>query len=319
MNVEKRATLLRTALLFLLGGAQSAAFGQQSVTIDQYPQHVTDVNALEAGAQVKLQAFATALVSAALANQSIEVTTIGHADFDAQGRAFEVAVSRERAVSADSAVESLFKRTASATLLPPDRIELVRFLTVGAGTLRPIRSNPSDEAQRRENRRVELVFNAVPAAKFDSRKGWQSCVRALAGDAVPPETASRMNCVCNQLLQTPPPDTKDYFYDARAAEQARAAAGDISQFTPGQLSDFYRSFMPSLGQRIAIPASSDLELASGLHALDIDIIRSIKELLKKSVEPNAGAFEHSVAIDIAHRLHDPHHTYSCYANVSLAE
>jgi hypothetical protein len=319
MPIQKRATLLRTALLFLLGSAQPSVFGQQTITIDNYPQHVTDVNALDAKARVKLQAFAVELVGAAVANQNVEVTTIGHADFDAQGRAFEVAISRDRAVSADSALETLFKQTASTMRLPPDRIELVRFLTAGAGTLRPIHGNPSGEPQRRENRRVELAFSVVPAAKFDSREGWQSCVRALAGDVVPPGPADRMRCVCNQLLQTPPPDTKDYFYDARAAQEARAAAGDISQFLPGQLSDFYRSFMPSMGQRIAIPASSDIELARGLQMLDTLIVRDIKELLKKSVEPDAGAFEHSLAIDIAHRLHDPTHTYSCYANASLAE
>ncbi len=319
MSIQKRAALLRLALLFLLGGAQAAALGQQTVTIANYPQYATDVNKLDAGAQVKLQAFAAALVGAARAGQNVEVTTIGHADFDAQGRGFEVAVSRNRAVSADNALEVLFKQTASLAMLPPDRIELVRFLTAGAGTLRPIVNNPSGEDQRRENRRVELVLNMAPAATSDSREALQRCVRVLADDAVPPEPARRMTCMCNQLLQTPPPDTKDYFYDARAAQERRAAAGDLSQFTPGQLSDFYRSFMPSLVQRISIPAAFDRELASGLHALDIDIVRGIKELLKKSVEPDAGAFEHSLAHDIAFRLHDSNHIYSCYADVSLKE
>lgn len=319
MSIQKRAALLRTALLFLLGSAQSSAFAQQTITIDNYPQHATDVNALDAKARVKLQAFAVELVGAASVNQNVEVTTIGHADFDAQGRAFEVAISRNRAVSADTALEVLFKQTASTLRLPPERIELVRFLTAGAGTLRPIHGNPSGEPQRRENRRVEMVFNVVPAPTFDSREGWQSCVRALAGDVVPPGPAGRMSCACNKLLQTPPPEMKDYFYDARAAQEARAAAPDVSQFTPGALSDFYRSFMPSMGQRIAIPASSDVELARGLQMLDTVIVRDIKELLKKSVEPGAGAFEHSLAIDITNRLADPNHIYSCYANVSLAE
>jgi hypothetical protein len=266
---------------------------------------------------VKLQAFAVELVGAAVANQNVEVTTIGHADFDAQGRGFEVAISRDRAVSADNALETLFKQTASTMQLPPDRIELVRFLTAGAGTLRPIHGNPSGEPQRRENRRVEIAFSPVPAAPANSRERFQSCVRALV-DVVPAGPAGRMSCVCDKLLQTP--TVKDYFYDSRAAEQARAAAGDVSGFTPGQLSDFYRSFMPAFGRRIAeIPASSDLDLAAGLAALDAGVCRGIKESLQKSVEPNAGAFEHSLAIDIAHRLHDPDHTYSCYANLPLAE
>jgi outer membrane protein OmpA-like peptidoglycan-associated protein len=322
MPIQKRATLLRAALLFLLGSAQSSAFGQQistTTTIDNYPQHATNVNALDAKARVKLQGFANELVGAAFANQNVEVTTIGHADFDAQGRAFEVAISRERAVSADTALELLFKQTASVMRLAPERIELVRFLTAAAGTLRPIHGNPSGEPQRRENRRVELAFSVVPAATFDSREGWQSCLRALGGDVVPPGPAGRMSCVCNKLMRAAPPDTKDYFYDARAAEEARAAAGDISQFLPGQLSEFYRSFMPSLGQRIAIPASSDIELARGLKMLDDVIVRDIKQLLKKSVEPGAGAFELGLASDIANRLHDPNHTYSCYADISLAE
>jgi hypothetical protein len=196
-------------------------------------------------------------------------------------------------------------------------MDLVRFLTVGAGTLRPIRSNPTGEPERRKNRRVEMVLNTAPLATANFRERWQACVRSLA--SVPSEAAPRVSCVCNKLLQSPPPDTKDYYYDARAAEQARAAAGDISQFTPGQLSDFYRSFMPSMGRQIAeIPATSDLDMAAALQAVDDGILRGIRASLRKSVEPNAGAFEHSLAIDVAHRLHDPSHTYSCYANVSLA-
>lgn len=312
--VQTRAKLLRTALLLLLASAQSIAFAQQSITIANYPQHVTELNALDAGVQAKLQAFAAELVVAASANQGAEVTTLGHADFDAQGRAFEVLVSRDRAANAESALESLFNRTADLALLPQERRGLVRFATVGVGTLRPIVTQPVSEAQRRENRRVEIVFNVVPAMAAIPRERFENCVGVLEG-AAPPERAHRMTCVCNKLLQSPPPVMKDYFYDSRAAQRARESAGDMSQFTPGQLTELYRGFMFSASRKIGdIPANSESDMVAGLGAVDEIISRSISVFLRQAAGPNVGAFDHSIAADIERRTRDPHHIYSCYAD-----
>jgi hypothetical protein len=122
-----------------------------------------------------------------------------------------------------------------------------------------------------------------------------------------------MTCVCNKLLQSP--GVKDYFYESRAAQQARAAAGDVSHYTPGQLSAFYFDFMSSTSEKIAeIPATSESDLVAGLGAIDQTIKRSISEFLRQAAGPAAGAFEHSVAADIERRTRDPHHIYSCYAD-----
>ena len=310
--VRIQAVLPRTVLLLLLGGVQSLAFAQASITIANYPRYATDLNALDAAAQAKLQAFATALVGAATTHQGVDVSTLGHADFDAQGRAFEVAVSRDRAANAESALESIFNRTADVALLTPERRALVRFATVGVGTLRPMVTQPVNETQRLENRRVEIVFSVAPAPSAIPRERFENCAAVLAG-AAPADRAHRMTCVCNQLLQSPA--VKDYFYESRAARQARASAGDLRQYTPGQLSEFYRGFMFSTSRRIAdIPASSESDLVAGLGAVDESITRSISEFLAQAAGREAGAYEHSVAADIERRTRDPHHIYSCYAD-----
>ena len=314
-RVQTKAMLLRTLLIWLLGGANSGAFAQQSITIADYPQHGTDINALDQSVQLELRAFSTALVGAVLAGQSVDVAAIGHADFDAQGRAFEVQVSRDRAAGAERTVEAFFDAAANLALLPGDKRRLVRFSTMGVGTQRPVFANPANEDERKANRRVELVFSTTPVPTPDPREKFQACVRALA-TAAPPGPVRRMSCACNKLLQSPPPYVKDYFYDFRAAQLARAGAGAMSQFTPAQMSAFYRGFMLFIRQQIAnIPSASDADLVKGLIQLDDSIGRNLTDFLQQA-QLNAGPFEHSVAVDITQRMQDPNHTYSCYAGYS---
>lgn len=314
-KINRETILLRTLLFLLLGGTNSGANAQQSITISDYPQHGTDVNALDPSEQMKLRAFATALAGAVLANQSVDVAVIGHADFDSQGTAFEVGVSSDRAAGAERTVEAFYDQAANLVLLPADKRRLVRFSTVGVGTQRPVFVNPANEEERKANRRVEIVFNVTPLPPPDPREKFQSCVRALA-TAGPPGPVRRMSCVCNKLLQPSPPYVKDYFYDFRAAQQARAGAGAMSQFSADQMSAFYRGFMLFIRQQIAnISDGSDVDLVTGLIQLDDSIGRNLTDFLQQA-QLNAGPFEHSVAVDITRRMQDPNSTYSCYAGYS---
>ena len=288
--------------------------GGTSVTIADYPRYGTNVAALDARVQADLRLFATGLVGAVLAGQSVDVTVVGHADFDAQGRAFEVGVSRERAAGAESALEMFFSQAADAAQLPPDKRKLVRFSAIGVGTQRPVFSQPANEEQRKANRRVDLVFTTTPVPPPDPLAKYRECVRVL-GSAGPPGPVRRMSCVCNKLLQ-PAPVAKDYFYDFQAARQARAGAGAMSQFTPDQMTAFYRTFMLFMRQSIAqISSASDTDLTNGLIQLDDSIGRNLTDFLAQA-EQGAGPFEHSVSVDIVKRMQDPNHTYSCYAGYS---
>jgi hypothetical protein len=302
-----------TPLLVLLLGHRAVAAGT-SVTIADYPRYGTNVAALDPRVQTDLRLFASGLVGAVLAGQSVDVTVIGHADFDAQGRAFEVGVSRERAAGAESALEAFFSQAADAALLPPDKRKLVRFSAIGVGTQRPVFAPPANEEQRKANRRVDLVFTTTPVPPPDPLAKYRECLRVL-GSAGPPGPVRRMSCVCNKLLQ-PAPAAKDYFYDFQAARQARAGAGAMSQFTPDQMSAFYRTFMLFTRHSIAqISPASDADLTNGLIQLDDSIGRNLTDFLAQA-EQGAGPFEHSVSVDIVKRMQDPNHTYSCYAGYS---
>jgi outer membrane protein OmpA-like peptidoglycan-associated protein len=151
-------------LLLCLTNLAGVASAQNSVTFSDYPRYGTDVNALPPDLQAGMKAFATGLVALALSGQSVDVTVIGHADFDAKGRAFEAEVSRQRAAGAENALETFFVQAANAVALPADRLKFVRFTAIGAGTLRPVHAKPVNEEQRKNNRRVELVVTttAVP-------------------------------------------------------------------------------------------------------------------------------------------------------------
>jgi len=124
-----------------------------------------------------------------------------------------------------------------------------------------------------------------------------------------------MTCVCNKLLQVSPP-VKDYFYDFQAARRARDGAGAMSQFSPEQMSAFYRGFMLFKRQQIGqISTGSDADFTTGLIALDDNIGRNLTDFLEQA-EQAAGPFEHSVSVDIVTRMQDPNHTYSCFAGYS---
>jgi hypothetical protein len=223
-------------------------------------------------------------------------------------------VSRDRATSADQAVETFFNQAADAVGLPVDRRRLVRISTIGVGTQRPVFPRPTNEEQRKANRRVQLVFITTPPPPPDPRAKFENCVRVLAG-AAPSGPVRRMSCVCNKLLQPPPPFIKDYVYNFRAALLARAGAADMSQFTREQMSALYRGFMLFVRPQINSVAGSDADVRTGLFAIDDSIGRDLNDFITQA-DLGAGLFEKTVSIDIVKRMQDPNHIYSCYAGYS---
>jgi hypothetical protein len=124
-----------------------------------------------------------------------------------------------------------------------------------------------------------------------------------------------MSCVCNKLLQPPPPFIKDYVYDFRAAFLARAGGTDMSQFTPEQMRALYRDFMVFVRPQINSVSGSDPDVRTGLFAIDDKIGSSLDSFISQA-SLGAGPFEKTVSIDILKRMQDPNHIYSCYAGYS---
>ena len=94
---------VRVFLAVLLFTKLGVAAAQGTITISDYPAHATSVASLTPDKQESFRAFARGLAGAALTGAGVDVTIIGHADFDAQGRTFEITVSRGRATSAEEA------------------------------------------------------------------------------------------------------------------------------------------------------------------------------------------------------------------------
>jgi hypothetical protein len=299
-------------LLFLSNLGVAAA--QNTIIISDYPAHATSVASLTPDKQQSFRNFALGLVGAALTGVGVDVTIIGHADFDAQGSVFEITVSRDRATNAEQAIETFFSEAADAAALPVDARRLVRISTVGVGTQRPVFPRPESEEQRKANRRVDLTFTTTAPPPPNPRAAFETCVRVLTG-AAPPGPVRRMSCVCNKLLQQPPPFIKDYVYDFQAALQARAGAGDLSQFTPAQMSALYRAFMQFVRPQITSVAGSDTDVRTGLFAIDDSIGRNLNDFITQA-ELGAGLFERTVSVDIVKRMQDPNHIYACYAGYS---
>ncbi len=307
--------IVRAFLMFLLFLTNlGVASAQSTITISDYPAHATSVASLTADKQQSFKAFALGLVGAALTGVGVDVTIIGHADFDAQGKVFEITVSRGRATSAEQAVETFFNQAADAAALPVASRRLVRISTIGVGTQRPVFPRPASEDQRKANRRVDLVFSTTAAPPPDPRAAFATCLRVLTG-AAPPGPVRRMSCVCSKLLQPPPPFIKDYVYDFQASLQARAGAGDMGQFTPAQMSALYRGFMQFVRPQIGSTSGSDADVRASLFAIDDSIGRNLNDFITQA-DQGAGLFERTVSVDIVKRMQDPNHIYACYAGYS---
>lgn len=171
------------AVLFLILLLSLPAWAQQrdTVTVADYPRHATALTPEQAAF---MNRFAAAVVAVLNGGAKVQISTIGHADFDAQGRDFELQVSRERAATAQAELQRLIAQQAAAQAVAPDKLLGLTFMPpTGVGTQQPRFAHPVSEAQRKENRRVELTWvgtQAPPPAPLATQ-----CVKPITGSNPP--------------------------------------------------------------------------------------------------------------------------------------
>jgi hypothetical protein len=122
--------------------------------------HEYEVSACPAPAPITLRGFVAL----------IRIT--GHADLDLQrGRAFEVRISRERALQTARALARLINNESVASR--------IRWRIAGAGSSRLVIRNPVSENDRRRNRRVEI--STLRCAQTTAARGFATTGASVCG------------------------------------------------------------------------------------------------------------------------------------------
>jgi len=126
-SISSKIALVSAALL------SNAPVSAQTVIAD-FPQYGTQ---LSAGQREELRGFALAVVGTVLTGAQVGVSIVGHADFDARGRDFEISVSQKRAHGARAALTDLLREEAARVAIPESRLQAISYQVTGVGTLTP--------------------------------------------------------------------------------------------------------------------------------------------------------------------------------------
>jgi hypothetical protein len=151
-------------------GAVAQQVASPDLRLNNFPAHATTLSPEHL---VPLRAGARQLAALVALGKPVYVMTVGYADFDAKGRAFENQVSQSRAESGLKAFRIEFDKAATeANLAPELRAKVDFWEAIPQGSLDPIVKNPSNEAQRRLNRRVEFYWSTEEVASAAIRRSF---------------------------------------------------------------------------------------------------------------------------------------------------
>ena len=129
------------------------------IVINDYPRYDRK---MPPGFRDALQPLVAKILDTLRGGGKVRVSIVGHADFDAQGRAFETKVSVERASVAQQTLLALLMSQAELAGIGRDALLAGMDLTIaGMGTKQPSEPRPVNEEQRRKNRRVEFFWEAT--------------------------------------------------------------------------------------------------------------------------------------------------------------
>jgi hypothetical protein len=109
-----------------------------------------------------IQPIIADIIKAVKAGGTVRLRVYGHADFDAKGREFETKVSVERASVAQQTLMSYLVAQAELEGISRDKLLAALDATIqGMGTKQPKVAHPQNEADRKQNRRVEFFWDVA--------------------------------------------------------------------------------------------------------------------------------------------------------------
>jgi outer membrane protein OmpA-like peptidoglycan-associated protein len=276
---------------------------------------------LNAAQQATLTRLAQEIVdSFATSTPTRLVRVVGHADTalripPAQRPKFELDVSVKRAQSAEHDLRLQIERLGRGK--NPEPIKLITFLpNIGMGATKKFVSHPTNEAQMRMNRRVEIYFSqcTVPTT-------WTWVDSATRGLAIlPPSTDARKRVRCMlSLVLNLKEKASDGYLDYQNWKGLFFPPGFTEQQKEKLMQGAITHLERQLGTRTVYgPASevSDKDFTSALESVDEVITRSMRDF---KLNAEAGGIGASVIVVrgwklIQEQRLNPNSIYSCYAS-----
>lgn len=316
---NNQITFFIISLLIVILFKPNLLFGQgiPSITIADFPRYGTEPTPVQ---REELRRVAMAIVGTLLTNNEVNISVLGHADFDAHGRDFEIDKSRERAQGAENSLKALVDEESAKANLPASSQQLVHYTVVGLGTARPVNLHPRNEEERKANRRVEFIITISALQTPIAESTFQRCIRVLTGSN-PPGPIRRITCACHKFQQ-PSPRVQDSHYDFQSSRLLIPGSAGMPNLTPEQWDIAIRGMVHHMRQDIAKSSDgfSDPDFAKNLLMLDDTIGRNINDFYSQQNAGDATGIFHRVIIsDIQARMADSNHIYSCYAGYSRRE
>jgi hypothetical protein len=289
-----------------------------AVIIDGYSEYADKLNPEQ---QKQITRLAQQIVDSHAGSKPIvAVRVVGHADTAlrkpvSERAKFEMEVSVHRAQAATRDLRDEIARLSQGK--NPEPIKFMGFLPpVGMGSTKKIRSNPVNEAQMKQNRRVEIFFSecVVPTE-------WTWIDAAQRGVAIVPPTTEahkRVLCMLRLVLQLRE-KADDGFLDYQNWKGLFFPPGFTEQPKEKLLRGAITHLEKVLGVRANFgPATEipDRDFISGLENIDEVITRSMRDFKLNAEAGGAGA---SVIIVRGWKLIqinrlNPNSIYSCYAS-----
>ncbi len=309
--------LSSAALAFALLAPTTLA--QEPVVLSDYPRYATSPPPQHLETLRKIGQALAGAASQANGSNMLQVSIVGHADFDAKGRRFENEVSVDRAKNARDAIVDAFTVAADQMMLDDRKRRLVSFEYSGRGTSDPLFPVTAPMSQRVQNRRVVVSWAPVAVIRPSSRAAVDRCASVIAAAATTPLRRKRLSCACTLLRDNP--RAGDDFYSLKLFQDALGPrnARDLSA---AELSEVFRRskrhYRSEVHQASQTTPSDDAGFAKQLERVDHAMIFEIDQVQKQfAVVPML----HDLVItaDIGKKQLDPTHVYSCYAGASMQD
>ena len=306
------------AMLSLMANCALAQVGPP-VVLEDYPRYSATPSPENAA---RLKSIGTALAAAAsiaTGERMLQVLVVGHADFDAKGREFELEVSNDRARAARDAIYSAFEAAANQMALSDAKVRLISIEWQGRGTSAALYGPDQPMSLRIKNRRVEVSWAPVDVIRPSTSVSTARCAQIITAARISPGRKARIACACNMLRDNI--RAGDDYYNFQAFQLALGPRNgrDLSQ---EQLNEVFRRaknhYRSDVDNAHRSQPTDDEAFAAALVQVDFLVIFNVDLFVKQTaVAPQL--HDRVIIGDIGKKELDTSHIYSCYRGAIMRD
>lgn len=287
----------------------------KEVTVFNFPQYSTEIDALPPNEKLKMDTLALEFANSFLHGNApiLAFIIVGHADRDAHGADFEMKVSITRAESAQKWLVQKTKTLVQKGGGDPSEVDFVEFSLFGYGASNLYTQDPTFPA-RLKNRRVVIKYAAVELDPIPQGGFIPNLTRAtilITQQPVSPEI-TRIRCALTNLAN---PVIDDTYYIWNEMRHYPSLDGK----TADQIVLITRELTHSLRAEIAKNANygpnvPDDIIVNGLIQWDHFMNDTINTLYRRLIHDQStfGKHHESIGRSIGRNMNNPNSIWNCY-------